>query len=97
MTVVNKEGKGRMARVLLDSGCSKSLILKEFTGRKERTELPKKKQITYQTHGGDFVSKLEASVAFCLIEFENDNNITIKHNFQVNKMHSSKKAKYNII
>ena len=82
-----------MARALLDSGCSKSLILKDFTGRKERTELPKEKQITYQTHGGDFVSKSEASVAFRFIEFENNNNITIEHNFQVDEIHRSKNSK----
>ena len=95
--VVNKKGKGRMARALLDSGCSKSLILKEFTGRKERTELPKEKQITYQTHGGDFVSSSTASVAFRLVEFENNNHITVEHEFQVDENHSAKKAKYDMI
>ena len=81
MSVVDKDGKGRMARALLDSGCSKSLILAEFTKRKERTELPKDKRVVYETHGGEFVSKLAASVAFRLIEFETNHNINIKHEF----------------
>ena len=97
VSVVGKDGKGRMVRALLDSGCSKSLILKEFTRRDERTELEREKRITYQTHGGDFVSSSTASVAFRLVEFENNHNITIEHEFQVDEKHKSKRSKYDMI
>ena len=37
--VINSKGKGRMIRCLLDSGCSKSIILKKFTDKNQRTKL----------------------------------------------------------
>ena len=37
-----RTGKGKMLRALLDSGCTKSIILKSFTSPKERKQLSKK-------------------------------------------------------
>jgi hypothetical protein len=36
---IDSNGKGRMLRALLDSGCSKSIILKQFTEKKQHTKL----------------------------------------------------------
>ena len=86
-----------MARALLDTGCSKSIILKEFTRRERRIELDAENQKVYRTYGGQFVSKSKASVGFRMVEFERNNNITIEHEFQVDKVHKSKKNKYDLI
>ena len=96
-TVVDSSGKGQMVRALLDTGCLKSLILKEFTERKRRTELPEEEKTVYTTYGGQFISKLSASVGFRLVEFENNNDITVKHEFQVNEIHKSKRSKYDMV
>jgi hypothetical protein len=49
--VVNSNGRGRMLRALLDSGCSKSIILKQFTVKKRRTKLMGREQVEYATTG----------------------------------------------
>ena len=95
--VVDSDGKGHMARALLDTGCSKSIILKKFTERKRRTELSEKDKAVYTTYGGQFVSKSAASVGFRLVEFENNNEITIEHEFQVDEHHDHETAKYDMI
>ena len=64
VSVIDDNGNGRMARALLDSGCSKSILLKKFTSKKSRSALSAKDRTVYQTYGGEFVSKSTASVAF---------------------------------
>lgn len=95
--VINSNGKGQMVRALLDTGCSKSIILKKFKERERRTELPDEKKTVYTTYGGQFVSKSAASVGFRLVEFENNNEITIEHEFQVDEHHDHKQTKYDMI
>ena len=86
-----------MARALLDTGCSKSIILKHFTERKRRTELPDEEKVVYETYGGNFTSKSAASVGFRFVEFENNSDVTVEHLFQVDEIQDPKKAKYDMI
>ena len=44
-------GKCKVLRALLDSGCTKTMILKEFTEQGNRKHLPPEQQITYKTYG----------------------------------------------
>ena len=44
--------KERMVRALLDSRCSKSIMLCEFKCKKKRNVLPKSEKIKYKTYGG---------------------------------------------
>ena len=93
VSIVDSNGKGRIARVLLDTGCSKSIILKHFTERKRRTELPEDEKDTYETYGGKFTSGAAASVGFRFVEFENNSDVTVEHQFQVDEIQNPKKAK----
>jgi hypothetical protein len=76
--VIDSNGKSRMLRALLGSGCSKSIILKQFTENKPRTKLMGRDQVEYATYGGKFQSKSSASVSFKLIEFANKQQIDYK-------------------
>ena len=64
-----RTGKGTMLRALLDSGYTKSIILKYFTSPKERKLLSKKDCCRYETYGGHFTSNSTANVVFRLVEF----------------------------
>ena len=81
----------------MDSGCSKSLILKKFTDKKSRSELDEKDRTVYRTHTGKFVSNSAASVAMRMVEFEENSNITIEHKFQVDEITNPKKCQYDMI
>jgi hypothetical protein len=93
--VVDSNGRGRMLRALLDSGCSKSIILKQFTGKKRQSKLMGRDRVEYATYGGKFQSKSSASVGFKLIEFANKQRIDYK--FHVDELQSSKESRYNMI
>ena len=60
--------------------------LKEFIRRERQIELDIENQKTYRTYGGKFVLKSKASMGFCMVEFERNNNITIEHKFQVDNV-----------
>jgi hypothetical protein len=64
--VIDSNGKGRMLRALLDSGCLKSIIPKQFTENKQRTKLMGRDPVEYTTYGGKFHPKSSASVGFKL-------------------------------
>jgi predicted aspartyl protease len=93
--VINSDGKGRMLRALLDSGCSKSIMLKQFTEKKRRSKLMGRDQVEYAIYGGKFQSKSSASVGFKLIEFANKQQINYK--FQVDEVQSSQESRYDMI
>ena len=97
VSVVDSDGKGKMVRALLDTGCSRSIILKQFTERDKRTELPDDEHITYETYGGEFKSKSAASVGFRFVEFENNSDITVEHRFQVDEIHTPRQSKDDMI
>ena len=47
LMVKKTDGQGQMLRVLFDSGCSKTIILKMFTDEKRSKRLPDFKSTTY--------------------------------------------------
>ena len=60
--VKKPSGQGQMLRVLLDSGCSKTIILKMFSDIKKRKRLSDFESTTYKTYGGYFRLSFLASV-----------------------------------
>ena len=64
-----RTGKGTMLRALLDSGCTKSIILRDFTCPRERKLLSKEDCCRYETYSGHFTSNSTANMAFRLVEF----------------------------
>ena len=92
--VVDSKGKGQSIRGLLDSGCSRSIILKRYTDRK-RLKDAGKSAVTYKTYGGSFTTQYSASVGFRLIEFSNSKQI--KWDFQVDSTQQSGNVQYDMI
>ena len=68
-----------MIQALLDSGCTKSIVLKSFTCPKERKLLSKKDCCHYETYRGFFTSNFTANVAFRLIEFHKNKDLLINY------------------
>ena len=91
------EGKEVMARCLLDTGCTKSIILKKFIDKKRQTKLSDKDSIKYQTYGSSFKSYMTASVGFKRVEFETQKNNTIKYEFQVDETPDPNSQLYDVI
>ena len=87
--VQNSKGKAMALRALLDSGCSKSIILKKFTCNSNRRRLDEKDHIKYKTYGGYFTSASVASVAFKLIEFNTFKHKLINYKVQVDETQCS--------
>ena len=92
-----RTGKGTMLRALLDSGCTKSIILKSFTSPKARTQLSKEDCCQYETYGGHFTSSSIASVAFRLIEFNKNKDLLINYKFQLDEVNKTKDSRYDMI
>ena len=67
--VMDSKGETHVLRVLLDTGCSKSIILKKFTDSKRWTKQSKGEQVRYITWGGSFDTHCKASVGFQLLKF----------------------------
>ena len=95
--VKSKNGKGTMLRALCDSGCSKSIILKEFTEKEKRRSLNEKESLKYKTYGGYFTSSAVASISFKLIEFNSYKNKLINYEVQVDSVQRRKDTNYDII
>ena len=97
MSVIGENGKEKMVCALLDTGCSKSIILKKFTEEKRRKRLLAEERTVFLTYGSKFKTKSTAHVAFRFIEFENNNTVTVEHEFEVDETHSPKSMKYDMI
>ena len=82
---IDVDGREVMARCLLDTGCTKSMILKKFTSKERQTKLSDKNSIRYTTYDSSFKSSMTASVGFKMVEFESQKNNIIKYEFQVDK------------
>ena len=95
--VKGKNGKGTMPRALLDSGCSKTIILKEFTDKDNQRTLNENKSMIYKTYGDYFTSNAVASISFKLIEFNSYKNKLINYKVQVDSVQRRKDANYDII
>ena len=94
---IEVDGKEVMARCLLDTGCTKSMILKQFTDKKRRTKLSDKNSIKYETYGSSFKSSMTASVGFKMVEFEKQKNITVECEFQGDETLDPNKQMYDVI
>ena len=90
-------GKCKALRALLDSGCTKSIILKQFTEQSNRIYLPPDQQVKYKTYGGYFTSTLVANVQLKFVEFDMYRDRSIEYEVQVNRLQRRSKTKYDII
>ena len=97
LMVKKPNGQGQMLRVLFDSGCSKTIILKMFTDKKKRKRLPDFKSTTYKTYGGYFRSSCLASVQFKFIEFGLLKDRLVEYEVQVDEMQQQKDTNYDMI
>ena len=97
--VTNSKGKTQVLQVLLDTGCSKSIILKKFTESKQRTKQSKEEQVSYTTWGGSFDTHCKASVGFQLLEFNKRGKQTVEHEFQVDgtEYKKGREPKYDMV
>ena len=95
--VKKPNGQGQMLRVLFDSGCSKTILLKMFTDKSKRKRLPEFKSTTYKTYGGYFRSSCLASVQFKFIEFGLLKDRVIEYEMQVDEMQQQKDTNYDMI
>ena len=86
-----------MACCLLDTGCTKSMILNKFTDQKRGTRLLDKDSIKYETYGSSFKSLIIASVGFKMMKFKSQKNNTIEYEFQVDEKLDPKKQLYDVI
>lgn len=68
--VIDSKGKAQIVQALLNTGCTRSIILKKFTKSKRRTKLNSEDQGKYTTWVGTFETHCKASVGFRLIEFK---------------------------
>ena len=90
--VINSKGRGRMIRCLLDSGCLKSIVLKKFTDKKQRSKLSSADSVQYSTYQGDFPSSATATLPIWLVEFGDE---TSSHEFQMDSQETG--GKYDMI
>jgi len=97
VSVIGENGKEKMVCALLDTGCSKSIILKKFTEEKRCKKLSAEERTVFLTYGSRFETKSTAHVAFRFIEFENNNTVRVEHEFEVDETHSPKSMKYDMI
>ena len=86
-----------MARCLLDTGCTKFMILKKFTSKDRRTKLSDKNSIRYTTYGSSFKSSMTASVGFKMVESWSHSDKSIEYQFQVDKTSDPDKQLYDVI
>jgi len=88
--IIDHQGKGRALRGLLDSGCTRTIILKEFCGRVEKG--PK---VTYETYGNEVSTSSYTDLQLKLTEFSHSK--TINYNCMVDLINKSKNSSYDII
>ena len=86
-----------MLRVLLDSGCSKTIDLKKFTEQHRRKILGQIDHVQYKTYGGYFTSTCMTSIQFKLVEFETYKDNLFEYEVQFDTQQQQRNASYNII
>ena len=91
METVNEGCRGLALRGLLDSGCSKTIVLKKFTTNLNMHS----KVVKYQTYGGQMISTATSNVEMKLIEFSSSKTITFP--CQVDGKTDAAEAPYDII
>ena len=95
--LLDDNGNGRPMQALLDTGCSKSIILEEFLSKKQRASMDRSKKTQYLVYGGTFETSAAASVGFRLPEFELNKDITIERKFDVDSTNCSNRSRYDMI
>ena len=76
-------GKCKAFSALLDSGCTKTIILKQFTEQSNRIYLPPDQKGKYKTYGGYFTSTLVANIKFNFVEFDMYRDRAVEYEVQV--------------
>ena len=94
---VDVNGNKVMVRCLLDTGCTKSMILKKYIDKKQQTKLMDKDSIKYLTYSSTFKSSMTAILGIKMAEFESQKNNTIKYKFQVDEILDPYKQLYDVI
>ena len=74
LEAIDLQGKGRLMRGLLDTGCSKSLVVKEFTNY--TFKCPSQEYTAYGNH--KILVNRAANMKFKLIEFSDSKIVTFK-------------------
>ena len=90
-------GKCKALRALLDSSCTKTILLKQFTEQSNRIYLPPDQQVKYKTYGGYFTSTLVANIKFNFVEFDMYRDRAVEYEVQVDGLQQRSKTKYDII
>ena len=90
MEIIDDKGRGKSIRGLLDSGCSKTIILQEFCSNQQPGD-----KIIYQAYGGTISSTSTSSPIIKLPEFSNSKRINFS--CQVDTHNKSKSNPYDII
>ena len=88
--ILDSQGKGRAIRGLLDSGCTRTIVLKEFYTRVE-----KGKKITYETYGNHVSASHYSDLQLKLTEFSDSK--VISFNCMVDTSNKATKSSYDII
>ena len=95
--LVDVNGQKVMVRCLLDTGCTKFMVLKKFTSKKRQTKLSNKDSIKYLTYGSRFKLSMTASVGFKMVEFKSQKKNTIEYEFLVDETSDPNKQIYSVI
>mmetsp|Transcript_50167 Transcript_50167/g.56035 ORF Transcript_50167/g.56035 Transcript_50167/m.56035 type:complete len:88 (-) Transcript_50167:642-905(-) len=62
LSIVNDYGTETMASCILDTGCTKSMMLEQLTDQKQQNKKPDKDSIKYETQGSKLNSSMASSV-----------------------------------
>ena len=88
--ILDEQGRGRAIRGLLDSGCTRTIVLKKFCSRVE-----KGKKITYETYGNHVSASHYSDLQLKLTEFSDSKTITF--NCMLDTINQSTESSYDII
>ena len=94
---IEVDGNEVTTKCLLDTGCTKSMILKKYIDKKQQTKLMDKDSIKYLTYSSTFKSSMTAILGIKMAEFESQKNNTIKYKFQVDEILDPYKQLYDVI
>jgi len=93
--IEDNDGRTFPIRGMLDTGCSRLIMLKKFTDRERLQKLSSKDRITYDTYGGKFHASRTASVGFRLVEF--NTNKKVEFDVVVDDTTNPSEARYDMI
>ena len=91
LSIVSPNGE-QEARCLLDTSCTRLMILKNFTDPKQRTNLSQSNTIEYERYDSTFKLSMTASIDFKIVEFEQHKHQTVEFEFQVDETSNPKKV-----